>query len=211
MIAYFATAQEVVSETSEYVTYQDSFFVLKSTTITNFGLDGLNDTVTTYSAPLDSAGLINTIKVQHLNRINEGAARWRNNYNFRTSLVEYAATKTTLESLGVGLDSIVRLDYQNSFVGRWRFFNDDGTSFFVNLDTHPTRADLMRGQREDDLTFVTVTIFTRWLIRVAWGPGDVVYLFWDGTDSTRPVFRHGSQNLPAAMVAQDRRLVIKVQ
>ena len=206
-----AFSQEVISENSEYITYQDTLLVLKSTLVTNAGLEGINDTTVTYSQPLDSSGLINQLVQKHLNAVNVGAARWRNNFNFRTILLEKSQIESTLSAFNINLDSMVTSQYANSLIGRYRFFDSDGSTFLVDVDRHPTRSDILRGVRQDGNGVIIIRPFSRWLLQVVWGAGDIVYLFWDGTDSNKPVFWHGSANLPTVFTTRNNRRIIKVK
>ena len=49
---------EVISITTQYIPYQDSLFLTQTVKILNYGIDGVNDTLRIYSAPIDMAGLI---------------------------------------------------------------------------------------------------------------------------------------------------------
>lgn len=207
-IPFLATSQELVSESTEYLPYQDSLFLIKTVTVKNNGLT-VNDTSVTYSTPLDAASLINSLSIGYTNNTGQAVARWRNNNRFSRIFADYAEAKASISAFGVNLDSLNVDKFGAAFIGRWRVFNHDGSSYFVNIDYHPARGDLLRATSETDGAFYNIVVYSRWFFRITVS-GVVKYVMWDGSDSARPIFRDASFGIPAQMVTRDNFRMIKV-
>ena len=72
------SAQEIISETQEYVSYQDSLSTLKTTTVISTGYDGIENTFITYAPPVDTAGLSGQLFNTYQNSVNEASAKMKN-------------------------------------------------------------------------------------------------------------------------------------
>jgi hypothetical protein len=78
--------------------------------------------------------------------VNEASAKMRNAVPFRSVLAYYVASKALLSTIGLGLDSMNVVRYSNTFAGRWRIFNEDGSDFFATIAPHPTQPDYLEQQ-----------------------------------------------------------------
>lgn len=206
-------SQEVISEVQQYVAYQDSLFVLKTTRVTNAGIEGVNDTAIVYSAPSDTAGVSTQIQNEYLNAANTAVARLSAAIQFRNTIAEYATKKTLLAGLGVNLDSGLVQQYREAYTGRWRIFNNDGTSFYVNIAPHPTNVGLFQATRKGSpATTYNVLIYAQHFMRITiTASTDVRYLVWDGNNPDRPVFRDPTYFLPTQVTPAKNQRIAKVK
>lgn len=192
------SAQEVISETSEYIPYQDTLFVFQQTTITNKGLDGINDTVVTYSSPaLDTVGLIDAIRVASLNKTNQQVAKMRNAFEFKKVFSSLRDSDGLVEELGSDLDSLNVAQYGQYFKGRYRMVTDS-TNFTLNIVDHPFFPRFLRATGEDDEGNFNVRVYSRYMMSIVID-GKQEYVIWDGDSRDRPVFRSPTFAIPAAI------------
>jgi hypothetical protein len=204
------SAQEVISETTQYVPY-DTLFTLKTTRIVGTGYEGLNDTTFTYSIPTDTAGVVSQIHTDYLNTTNTAVAKMRNATPFRSVLAVYVATKATLALLGSDLDSINVARYAGVYTGRWRIFREDGTDFFATVAPHPTQPGLLRATGENSEGNFNILIYGRYFIRFTFAAGDLKYLTWDGGSSVRPFFQNPVRmTVPTAISTSSNFRMVKV-
>jgi hypothetical protein len=205
------SAQEVISETQEYVVYDDSLFTLKTTRVIGTGYEGLNDTLFSYSTPTDTSGLANQLHTDYLNSTNTAVARMRNASPFRFVLANYLTSKNILALLGRDLDSINVARYGAALSGRWRIFNEDGTAFFANIAPHPTLPGLLRATGETGEGNFNILIYGRHFFRFTVAAGDIKYLCWDGLSSDRPMYQNPVRaNIPVAISTASNFRMIKI-
>jgi hypothetical protein len=206
------SAQEVISETTQYITYQDTLFTIKTTRIISAGYEGLNDTTVSYSMPTDTAGVVSQLHTDYLNTTNTAVAKMRNAPPFRFVLTGYLATKNTLALLGADLDSINVARYGNVLSGRWRIFREDGTNFVATIAPHPTQPGLLRATGENSEGNFNILIYGRHFVRFTVGAGDVKYLAWDGASTERPLFQNPVRmTVPTAISTSPNFRMVKVQ
>jgi hypothetical protein len=201
---------EVISITTQYIPYQDSLFLTQTVKILNYGIDGVNDTLRSYSAPIDTAGLISQERNAILNATNRAAAVMRNAFDFRTAVNEYNAKKTLLALVGVSLDELVVATYLTQYRGRYRITNG-ATVFDVNIDAHPTRADLLRATGTNNEGVFNVVVYGRWFWRINLGNGYNPVVIWDGKPGDRPIFRSPTFAIPTFIAAPDAIRIVKIQ
>lgn len=205
-------SQEVISEVQQYVAYQDSLFVLKTTRIVGTGYEGLNDTLVSYTAPTDTAGLVTQLRNDYINAANTATARIRNAAPFRTVLAEYAAEKAILSGLGFDLDSMLVQQYANAYIGRWRVFANGGTSFFVDVAPHPTAPGLLRATGTAGEGNFNVLLYGRHFFRITLAGANTQYLAWDGNSDAKPVYRNPSAiTLPSQVATTSTVRMVKVR
>lgn len=204
-------AQEVISETQEYVSYQDSLFTLKTTTVISTGYDGIENTFITYASPVDTAGLSGQLFNTYQNSVNEASAKMRNAVPFRSILAHYVASKAILSTIGLDLDSMNVARYASLYSGRWRIFNEDGTNFFAMIAAHPTQPGLLRATGETGEGNFNILIYGRNFIRFTVGAGDVKYLVWDGASTERRLFQNPVRmTTPAAIATSSSFRMVKI-
>ena len=203
-------AQEVILEEDTYVSYQDSLFILKEVTITNSGLDGINDTLITYVPPaVDTAGLVELIRIKSINTTNEQVAKMRNAFIFRKSYSLSGAYDDLLEGLGSDLDSLNIAMYASQIKGRYRIVTDT-TDFNIDIIDHPSQTGFLRATGTDSEGNFNVRIKGRWWfdIRIE----DVWYsLIWDGDNRDRQVYRSPTYALPNVIALPNSIRLIKTQ
>ena len=210
--ATFGYSQEVISEVQEYVPYQDSLFVLKTTRIVGTGYEGLNDTLVSYTAPTDTAGLVTQLRNTYINSANTATDRIRNAAPFRTVLAEYTAEKAILSQLGFNLDSMLVQQYANAYTGRWRVFANGGSSFFVDVAPHPTAPGLLRATGTAGEGNFNVLLYGRHFFRITLAGANTQYLCWDGSSDAQPVYRNpGAITLPTQLATTSTVRMIKVR
>jgi len=207
----FLNAQEVISVTEEYVPYQDSLFTLKTTQVISTGYEGIENVFITYSAPVDTAGLSNELFTSYLNNTNQASAKMRNAVPFRSVLAYYVASKALLATIGLDLDSMNVARYGNTFSGRWRIVNEDGSNFFATIAPHPTQPGLLRATGEDGEGNFNIIVYGRNFFRFTNGPGDLKYLVWDGASTDRPLYQNPVRmTIPAAIATAANFRMVKV-
>ena len=205
-------AQEVISETQEYVSYQDSLFTLKTTQVISTGYEGIENTFITYSAPVDTAGLSGQLLTTYHNSINEAAAKMRNASPFRFTLATYVASKALLATIGLDLDSMNVARYGATYSGRWRVFNEDGTNFFANIAPHPTLPGLLRATGETNEGNFNILIYGRNFFRFAVGAGNVKYLVLSDPSAEQPFYQSPVRlTIPGAVATSSNFRMVKIQ
>lgn len=205
------SAQEVISETQQYIPYQDSLFVLKTTKVISTGYENLNDTLVSYAAPTDTSGLADQLHIAYLNESNTATVKMRNAAPFRFVLANYLASKNILALLGRNLDSINVARFGNALSGMWRVFREDGTNFFVDIAPHPTNPTFLRATGTNGEGNFNILVYNRWFFRFALGAGDVKFLTWDGNSSTLPVYRNPvSMTTPTAVQVSSNFRMVKL-
>jgi hypothetical protein len=193
-LSFSAFSQETISETSEYVAYQDTLFVLKTTSIINQGIEGINDTIVTYTPPaVDTVGLINVIGINSINELNTTVARFRNAIDFRLLLSRRNTTDALINTLGSDLDEINVSRYKNQVKGMYRIITDS-TNFIVNIVDHPNNRFLRATGTLGEGNF-NVRVFGRWMIGILIG-GQYQYVIYDGRNKEKPIFRSPTFWLP---------------
>lgn len=207
-----AYSQEVISETQQYISYQDSLFVLKTTRVVGTGYEGLNDTTVSYSAPTDTAGLVTQLRNAYINTANTASARMRAASPFRTLLNLYATEKANLATLGYNLDSLLVSQYANAYTGRWRIFNQDLSSFFVDVVRHPTVPGLLRATGTAGQGNFNILLYGRHFFRITLAGANVQYLIWDGNSQALPSYRNPVwMTNPQAIVTSSLVRMVKIQ
>lgn len=201
---------EVISTTTQYIRYQDSLFLTQTVKIINYGIEEVNDTVRSYSTPIDTAGLISQERNGILNTTNRAAALMRNAFDFRTAVTEYNTKKTLLALVGVNLDDLVAATYLNQYRGRYRITNGN-TTFDVNIDSHPTRTDILRATGTNGEGVFSVVVYGRHFFRINLGNGYNPVVIWDGNPGARPVFRSPTLAIPSFIAAPDAIRIVKIQ
>ena len=210
--ATFGYSQEVISEVQEYISYQDSLFVLKTTRITRTGYEGLNDTTVSYTAPTDTAGLVTQLRNGYINSANTATARIRAASPFKTILSDYAAEKAVLAELGFSLDSMLVDQYANAYTGRWRVFANGGSSFFVDVAKHPTQPGLLRATGTAGEGNFNVLLYGRHFFRITLQNANVQYLTWNGNSTEQPVYQPPATiSIPSALVPASTVRMVKVR
>lgn len=205
-------SQEVMSEVQQYVAYQDSLFVLKTTRVVGTGYEGLNDTLVSYTAPTDTAGLVTQLRNGYLNGANIATARIRAASPFRTILAEYAAEKAVLAGLGFSLDSMLVEQYANAYTGRWRVFANGGSSFLVDVAKHPKQPGLLRATGTAGEGNFNVLLYGRHFFRITLQNANVQYLAWNGNSTEQPVYQPPATIvIPSALVPASTVRMVKVR
>jgi len=208
---FFTSAQEIIFESSAYFPYQDSLFTYRTITVTNTGIEGVNDTSVVWSAPTDTLGIAQQIEVSAINSTNMAVARFRNGISFRNVLVNYLAQKTLLAALGIDLDARMVARYGANVAGRYRVFRTDGTNFFVDVAAHPTNPAVMRATGTANEGNFNVLIYGRWMLRIALpAPDNITYLIHDSDSTDRPILRHPSFWIPNVMVTSKNTRMVKL-
>lgn len=200
---------DVIESDSDVISYEDSLFVIKKTTITSTNLDGINDTTITYVGPLDTADVINTLHTDYVNEINSRVARWRRALTFRDVIREYNEEKAYYATLGYDLDSLNVMRFGNAFKGRYRVIEDDGNVFFVDVIDHPNNNGLLRAVGTDSEGNFNLLIYGGHFFRININ-GTQHYLSWDGESSIRPVFRWVTYGLPTSLVTHSTFRMVKL-
>ena len=207
----FAHSQEIISENSTYFPYQDTLFVLRTITVTNMGIEGVNDTTVIWSSPTDTAGVAQQIEIAATNSTNAAVAKFRNAISFRSVLANYLTSKNLLALLGIDLDERMVARYGATVAGRYRVFRTDGTNFFVNVAAHPTNPAIMRATGTAGEGNFNVLIYGRWMLRISLAaPDGVTYLIQDRNITERPILRHPSYWIPTAMVTPNNTRMVKL-
>lgn len=212
LFAFSLNAQsvmDVIESDSEVISYEDSLFLIKTTTISTTNIDGINDTLISYVGPLDTADVIQTLHTDHLNATNTTVARWRRALSFRSVINDYNDEKAYYATLGYDLDSLNVMRYANAFKGRYRVVEDDGNVFFVDVIDHPNNNGLLRAVGTDSEGNFNVLIYGRYFFRININ-GTQQYMSWDGESSTRPVFRWVTYGLPTSLVTHSNFRMVKL-
>lgn len=199
-----AYSQEVVSETTEYVAHEDSLFILKQTTVTNQGIEGVNDTLVEYLPPaIDSAGLIDLLFVESVNATNTTNALFRRALGYRKVFNTSNTYAGLLSELGADRDSMMVKLYASKFKGTYRLITDLETRTFV-LEDHPNRNDVLRMNEFDGVLDenLNVTITSSWSLKVRIGAETIPFV-WSGTDRDKPVFYKENFILPKSNLPVD--------
>lgn len=198
LFASFLFSQEIVSEDEQYVGYQDSMFILQVTTITNQGLDGVNDTTIQYLPPaLDTAGLIDLLTSRSMNNLQVAGARASRLYESRRVFNDRNKTEQQLMELGADLDSLVKVRTSSRLVGRYRMVTDS-TNYIVEIAEHPNNGSLLRATQVDETTNrMNISVFGQWSFRIRIN-NEWYYMNWDrSTSSDRRVFRTWNYGIPS--------------
>jgi len=212
LLAFTATAQEVISETQQYVPYQDSLFVLKTTRVVGTGYEGLNDTTVTYSVPTDTAGLVTQLRNSYINAANTASARLRAASPFRTLLNLFNTEKANLATLGYNLDSLLVSQYANAYTGRWRITNQDGSTFLADVIKHPTVPGLLRATGTTGQGNMNIILYGRHFFRITLPGNNIQYLVWDGNSQAQPNYRNPAWlTNPQAIVTSSLVRMVKIQ
>lgn len=182
-------AQTEVSVDKDYIPYQDSLFILQTVTITNQGIEGVNDTIIEYTPPaIDTAGLLHLLYTQSLNKVNEKTSLLRRAIAYRKINADEAAFDALIDELGGNTDSFRLATYATALKGKWRYIDNLGTSRTFDLIDHPNLSTRLRmdedGGANDNMN---VKISGRWRITVRIGLENLTFV-WSGEDRDRPVF-----------------------
>lgn len=207
------SSNEVLSSESSYLPYQDSLLILRTITITTTELDGVNDTLVSYSEPTDSAGLAIQLTNAYLNDVNTKAARLRNASPMRFFLQDYINSKNIIESLGQNLDSLIISQYKRHYLGTWRVFMPSGSQL-VELTEHPNRSDLLR-MTGDNFT-ANIQLYGRHHLRLTIARGNAsqgqsYFLNWNGASRERPVYEDMKNVFPAAVSPRELFRIVKIR
>lgn len=201
---------EVISSESSYLPFQDSLLILRTVTVSTTELEGVNDTLVSYSEPIDSAGLARQLTNAYLNDVNTKAARLRNANPMRFFLRDYADSKALVAQLGQNLDSLLVAQYKRQYLGTWRVFLANGQTYNAEIIEHPTNAGLLRLTGGQGQSNANVTVYGRYLIRAVL-QGKSEFLNWDGGSQDRPAFVPLTNALPAAAAAINTTRMVKIR
>lgn len=203
-----AYSQEVISETSEYVAYQDTLFVLQGTTITNTGLEGVNDTLVQYLPPaVDSLGLVDLIHTRTTNTINTLVSKMRQSFSFRKSLSEHNRQSMLLGLLGVDLDVLNTALYGNKAKGQYRVITDT-SDFVVEFIDHPSNPKFLRATGLNNEGNFNVRIYGRWWFAIKVS-GVWQHVIWDGLNRDRQSWRSPTYAIPNSIQESNTFRLIK--
>jgi hypothetical protein len=183
------SAQEEISVTKAYVSYQDSLFILQTITITNEGIEGINDTLVDYTPPaVDTVGLLEILNTQAVNEYNEKVAFLRRALTYRKINSTDSGFDALISGLGGDLDSFRIQLYANQLKGRWRYIDNAGNQREFDLIDHPSMTTRLRMDEDGGANEnMNVTVNGRWAITVRMNSANVDFL-WSGEDRNRPVF-----------------------
>ena len=193
-------AQEEISSVTNYLPYQDSLFILQTATVTNNGVEGVNDTVIQYDPILyDTASLVTRLYTEAENNSANKSALLRRAIDYRKINTEDGEYSDLIEMLGSDLDEIRLTAHAGKLKGNWRYTDNAGNVRLFELIDHPTLSNRLRmseigGVAEN----MNVTVGNRWRITVRMDNTNVTFA-WSGEDRNRPVFYLEKFLLPGAL------------
>jgi len=206
----FAHSQEIVSENTTFLPYQDSLFLVRTEIETNTGIPDVNNISVIFTLQTDTAEVADQIETEAANATNTAVAKFRNAISFRGVLANYLASKNLLALLGVDLDQRMVARYGATVAGRYRVFRNDGTNFFVDVAANPGNASVMRATGTAGEGLFNVLLYGRNMLRISLpAPDGITYLMWDGNSTERPILRHPSYWIPGAMVTLKNTRMVK--